>query len=144
VLEAAGLAQVVATRNVHGIVAKYYTRTARIFTFRTPPDMQDEQDVNVDILGDAHEELLESLAAYPGEDWICEQAFPHVRLSEERAQYYEERIRNLVEEILSEPTLQDGVVYGFGLAMFRSPPYMQDAQDGEKSARSAETKPDEE
>lgn len=144
VLESAGLAQIVATRIVHGIVAKYYTRTARIFTFKTPPDMQGEQDLNVDILGDAHEELLESLAAYPDEGWQCNQSFPHVRLSEERAQYYEKRIGNLVEEILSEPTLQDGVVYGFGLAMFRSPPYMQDAQDGEKSARGAETKPDEE
>src|SRR5689334_17362152 len=33
VLEAAGLAQVVARRLVRGIVAKYYSRTARIFVF---------------------------------------------------------------------------------------------------------------
>src|SRR5436305_14899288 len=39
VLEAAGLAQVVARRTVHGIVAKYYTRTARTFIFDFPPEI---------------------------------------------------------------------------------------------------------
>src|SRR5438034_10415896 len=38
ILEAAGLAQVVARRITRGIVANYYTRTARIFTYDPPSD----------------------------------------------------------------------------------------------------------
>src|ERR671923_157297 len=39
VLEEAGLAQVVARRLVRGIVANYYTRTARIFVYELPPQV---------------------------------------------------------------------------------------------------------
>src|SRR5215470_2990458 len=39
VLESAGLAQVVARRLVRGIVAKYYTRTARIFLYDFPAEV---------------------------------------------------------------------------------------------------------
>src|SRR6266581_275959 len=39
VLEAAGLAQVIARRIMRGIVANYYTRTARIFTYELPPEV---------------------------------------------------------------------------------------------------------
>src|SRR5436853_3272120 len=39
VLEAAGLAQIVARRITRGIVANYYTRTARIFVFQLPPEL---------------------------------------------------------------------------------------------------------
>src|SRR5260370_42438041 len=39
VLEAAGLAKVIARRLVRGIVANYYTRTARIFTYDFPDEM---------------------------------------------------------------------------------------------------------
>src|SRR5262249_32492649 len=39
ILEAAGLAQVVARRLTRGIVANYYTRTARIFKFDLPPEI---------------------------------------------------------------------------------------------------------
>src|SRR5690348_15294496 len=38
VLETAGLAQVVARRLIRGIVAKYYTRTARLLQFDFPPE----------------------------------------------------------------------------------------------------------
>jgi len=43
VLEEAGLAKVVARRIVRGIVAKYYTRTARIFTFDFPSEDRGKQ-----------------------------------------------------------------------------------------------------
>lgn len=36
VLEEAGLVQVIARRLIHGIVAKYYARTARVFIFDLP------------------------------------------------------------------------------------------------------------
>src|SRR6266852_9431044 len=39
VLEEAGLAQIVARRLVRGIVANYYTRTARIFNYDLPEDV---------------------------------------------------------------------------------------------------------
>src|SRR5215469_16750833 len=39
VLEAAGLAKVIARRLVRGIVANYYTRTARIFTYDFPDEI---------------------------------------------------------------------------------------------------------
>src|SRR5947207_9096686 len=55
VLEAAGLAQVVARRLTRGIVANYYTRTARIFTYDLPPDVIG--DVALDIITRARDEL---------------------------------------------------------------------------------------
>src|SRR5215510_4706578 len=42
ILEAAGLAQIVARRHIRGIVAKYYTRTARNFLFEAPPEIAGE------------------------------------------------------------------------------------------------------
>lgn len=47
VLEDAGLAQIVARRVVRGIVAKYYTRTARIFDFDLPVDIIGQTSVEM-------------------------------------------------------------------------------------------------
>src|SRR5215467_4196682 len=47
VLEEAGLAQIVARRLVRGIVAKYYTRTARVFDFKFPEEMAVEAPESV-------------------------------------------------------------------------------------------------
>lgn len=145
VLEAAGLAQVVATRLVHGIVAKYYTRTARIFMFKEPAEMQGGVEPKVDILGDAHDELLESLAAYPEPlaEYTFGESFPHVRLSDERARYYRDRLDKLVEEIVSEPQHLGGTVYGIALAMFKSPPYLQDVPASRMSGKLPSWEPDE-
>src|SRR5438874_4598400 len=51
VLEEAGLAKVVARRLVRGIVAKYYTRTARIFAFDLPYEV--DASISLDILTQA-------------------------------------------------------------------------------------------
>src|SRR5689334_8143265 len=50
VLEAAGLAQVVARRIIRGIIANYYTRTARIFDFEFPPEVRGERSTTLDFI----------------------------------------------------------------------------------------------
>src|SRR5690242_18190099 len=63
VLESAGLAQIVARRLVHGIVAKYYTRTARLFQFDFPPEVTPGHEQALKFLTDAREQLADSFAA---------------------------------------------------------------------------------
>ncbi len=125
VLEKAGLAQVVATRVVRGIIAKYYTRTARIFAFKFPREVTGEALMSIDILEHADHELHETVAAY-GEGGDCAGGFPHVRISEERAQVYQERLEALLEDLLHEPVDPHGRVYGIVFEMFLAPPYLQD------------------
>src|SRR5512138_2640963 len=59
VLEEAGLVHVSARRLVRGIVANYYTRTARIFMFQLPEELSGIGSVNVDLVSRALEELKE-------------------------------------------------------------------------------------
>jgi DNA-binding transcriptional ArsR family regulator len=124
VLEEAGLAQVVARRVTRGIIANYYTRTARIFTFELPPDVVGQIPVALEIIDTARDELVESLQGR-ADDPYCNQSFPHVRLSPERAKVYYERLQALVDDILREPYDPDGEVYGILTAMFKSPAYLQ-------------------
>ena len=62
VLEAAGLAQIVARRLVHGIVAKYYTRTARIFVYDFPLEVSDDVTIALDMHTKVRDELVETLS----------------------------------------------------------------------------------
>lgn len=126
VLERAGLAQVVATRIIRGIIAKYYTRTARIFQFEFPREVTGEAVMTMDILQHAHDELVEATLAFGDEAASCESAFPHVRISEERAAVYRERLEDLLNDLLAEPVDQHGHVYGIVFQMFLAPPYLQD------------------
>jgi DNA-binding transcriptional ArsR family regulator len=128
VLEAAGLAQIVARRLIRGIVANYYTRTARIFTFDLPSDVVGDAAVALNIVTTARDELAEAMASGV-DDPYSNQSFPHVRLSPERAMLYYERLNALVDDLLQEQPDPDGAVYGFLVAMFKSPPYMQGAGD---------------
>src|SRR5262245_15794970 len=57
VLEEAGLAQVVARRLIRGIVANYYTRTARIFTYDLPSEVVGGAAVALNIVTVARDEL---------------------------------------------------------------------------------------
>src|SRR5919201_3521821 len=50
VLEDAGLAQVVARRMTRGIVANYYTRTARIFVYDLPSEVTGDVSVGLEIV----------------------------------------------------------------------------------------------
>lgn len=124
VLESAGLAQVVARRLVRGIVANYYTRTARIFKYDLPREIIGNTSINLDIMSKAYEEQAESEANEEEDVYHCA-SFPHVRLSPQRAAYYSKRIQALVDDLLHEQPDPEGNVYGVIVSMFRSPAYMQ-------------------
>lgn len=124
VLEAAGLAKIVARRLVRGIVANYYTRTARIFKYDLPREVTGETSINLEIMTKALNELAEA-EEYMEEDACQTEGFPHNRLSLERAQFYSERLQALVDDILSETPDPNGKVYGIFVAMFMAPAYMQ-------------------
>ena len=124
VLEAAGLAKVVARRLVRGIVANYYTRTARIFNYNLPHEVAGSASLGLEIMTKARDELAEALATIEG-DPLQTDGFPHIRLSPERAQVYSERLQALIEDVLHETPDPDGEVYGILVAMFKAPAYMQ-------------------
>lgn len=124
VLEAAGLAQVVARRVTNGIIAKYYTRTARIFQFDLPPELVDKGAVPMDIMTRARGELADALADARGADMMVI-GFPHARLSDARARLYAARVEQLEEDLLNEPADPNGQMYGLCVAWFMSPAYMQ-------------------
>jgi DNA-binding transcriptional ArsR family regulator len=124
VLEEAGLAQVVARRLVRGIVANYYTRTARIFLFEFPSEVKTSGSEALHIISKAREEWAEAMAA-GSDDPQSHDGFPHARLSPERVRYFKEKLDALVDEMVNEPFDPDGEVFGILVAMFKSPPYMQ-------------------
>jgi DNA-binding transcriptional ArsR family regulator len=124
VLEAAGLAQIVARRLVHGIVAKYYTRTARLFLFDFPPEIAPGAEGQLDFLTDARDQLADTLVA-GGERTPCKTAFPHTRLSQQRAEEFGKRLADLVYEFATGPSDADGQVYALCTAFFLAPPYLQ-------------------
>ena len=123
VLEVTGLAKVVARRLTRGIVANYYTRTARIFDFSLSPEVAGES-FGLDIFTQVRNELAESMES-GGKDALLYDGFPRIRLSPERAKYYEERLQAIVDDILHEKPDPDGKVYGIFVAMFIAPPYLQ-------------------
>lgn len=125
VLEEAGLAQVTARRLVHGIVAKYYTRTARIFMFDLPEEVVGDAAIGLQMMTDARDEWAETLATVREEDIIRCTSFPHARLSPERAKIYKERLDGIIEDFLRETPDPDGQVYGLLISIFKSPAYMQ-------------------
>ena len=124
VLEAAGLAQLVARRLVRGIVANYYTRTARIFKYDLPREVTGDSSINLNIIAKAYEELAEAEANIKEDVNQCA-GFPHVRLSSERVKYFSERLQSLVDEVLSEAPDPNGKVYGILVSMFMAPDYIQ-------------------
>jgi DNA-binding transcriptional ArsR family regulator len=146
VLEAAGMAQIVAKRLVRGIVAKYYARTARIFTYQMSPDITGGVSTSVEIASSATDELAESIAeGSEDEEKGCGTVgFPHARLSVERAKFYAARLDALMEDLIHEPPAPNGDVYGVMIAMFRAPIYMQSeppaAQAGQVTDDTTETK----
>ena len=138
VLESAGLAQVVARRLVRGIVAKYYTRTARIFTYNFPDVVTGKIPALVRFLTDARDELAETLVdGVP--DVLVKTAFPHTRLTAERHAYFERRLMELVEEFIAEPPTDEGTVFSLSVALFQAPPYLQDGPVTEQTHADTES-----
>ena len=127
VLEAAGLAQVVARRLVRGIVAKYYTRTGRIFSFDYPNPEHPEESFAETSLAQAEDELRETLAATPGKEAVLASAYPRLRLSPERAERLRKRLNALTDELLEEGPDEEGQVYALIYALFVAPPFLQGA-----------------
>lgn len=127
VLEAAGLAQVVAKRIIRGIIAKYYARTARIFSYDISPDVTGGISPSIEIMATAANEFAETVAEADAESRCGGISFPHARLSPECAKVYAARLEAIVEDLLHEPQDPTGEVYGLFTAMFRSPSYMQSA-----------------
>jgi DNA-binding transcriptional ArsR family regulator len=150
VLEEAGLAKVVARRLVRGIVAKYYTRTARIFNFRLSKEIRGATSPSFDILSHVRDEYIEAEAARPEmteaeeKELPCNSGFPHARISPERAREFHDRLSALAEEFIQEPVDPHGQVYGFGYAFFLAPPYLQasDAGDGPEDEATATELPE--
>jgi DNA-binding transcriptional ArsR family regulator len=124
VLERAGLARVTARRVVRGIVAKYYTRTARIFTFDLPHDPGGSKTVSVDFLGQGRGELAEA-AADLGDRASLIGGLPHARLASARMEVYRERLLALIDDLVAEPPDPEGQVYGLCGVLYVAPAYMQ-------------------
>ena len=139
VLQDAGLARVVARRIQRGIVASYYTRTARLFDYDLPPELDGESPVSLDIITQARDELAESLSEKESGKYTRIVALPHVRLSQERVNVYAERVTALLDEFLDEPPDPDGEVFSLCLALFTAPRYMQasGAEEGQPGAQQA-------
>jgi DNA-binding transcriptional ArsR family regulator len=121
----AGLAQIVAKRLMRGIVAKYYTRTARIFSYHMSPDVTGVRAPSVEIVTEAANQFAETVAEGGATCRIQSVSFPHARLSAERVRAYQERFDALREELPREPHDPQGEVYGCLIALFRSPDSLQ-------------------
>jgi DNA-binding transcriptional ArsR family regulator len=120
VLEAAGLAQVVALRVTRGIIARYYTRTARIFMYDMPQELTEAGLLSLKFLTDARDELADAFLDYK-EDADIFSGFPHARISREKAEAFAAQLKDLIENFLQEPDDPEGEVYGISIALFKAP-----------------------
>jgi DNA-binding transcriptional ArsR family regulator len=134
VLEDAGLVQVVARRLLRGIVANYYTRTARLFVYDLPPEVAGQMtgaaqlDMALEIINTARNEMADALTNRSPEEWEADNAFqalPHVRLSPDKAEQYAQRLQALLDDLLAETPDPNGKVYGILLALYPAPAYVQ-------------------
>jgi DNA-binding transcriptional ArsR family regulator len=125
VLEEAGLVKVVARRITRGIIASYYTRSARIYDYDLPSEVRGLHSISLDLIARAQAELIDSIVSYTEDDAAPYDAFPHVRLSAEKAQQYRQRFTQLIDELIDEEPDPRGDVYGVLFGFFKSPPYMQ-------------------
>lgn len=123
VLEEAGLVKVVARRYTRGIIASYYTRTARLFDY-DPPQEVTGLATDLGIVSQAQAELMDAVVSYE-DDPVRLDGFPHVRLSLERALEWRRRLGAVVEELIEAPPDPKGEVYGVFLGIFKSPPALQ-------------------
>jgi DNA-binding transcriptional ArsR family regulator len=136
VLEQAGLAMVVARRVTRGIIAKYYTRTARLFKFDIPNEKRAGIHPALDIVNTARDELAQAIAEgqEQTDDWFCMTGFPRVRLSEAKIEKYAKRIEDIMDDLLKEKPDPNGIVVGFGFGFFTQPNYVQagNSTDGKR------------
>lgn len=123
VLEKAGLAQIVARRVTHGIIAKYYTRTAHMFVFNDDtPSMRIAHSVGIVQIG------ISDLREYENErssEAAARTAYPRVRLSAKKIAAYDKRIAKLIDDFSSETPNPAGTTWSLLIGFFESPRYAQ-------------------
>lgn len=127
VLEAAGLVKVVARRLTHGIIAKYYTRAARVFAFDFPSEVTGGTFISLDMITRTRDEMAELINVGEGEGGVRATSAPSAKMTLERVEYYEKRLSALVNDFLSEAPDPDGQVYTLFVTLFKAPPYIQQA-----------------
>ena len=118
VLEDHGLVRVVRTEKVRAIEAKYYGRTARTFDYSGA--------VTPDIVGVAIARAVEEINANDPEAGLAGMStVRYLRIPEDRAKEWQDRLIDLVGDFLEEP--RDGErVYGLMVALFPTErPYLQ-------------------
>lgn len=118
VLDQAGLVRVVRTKKVRAIEAKYYGRTARTFLLGSTKDTE-EIDYEP---GFMFREALEDIAAaYEQRDRLEGKpgtgTIRHVRIPDERAKEWVERLHALLDEFIKQPRGGD-TSYGFVLGLY--------------------------
>ncbi|HEX6946377.1 MAG TPA: winged helix-turn-helix domain-containing protein [Acidimicrobiia bacterium] len=111
VLEDAGLVRVVRTEKVRALEAKYYGRTARTFDLSGA--------VDAEFVGIAIARAVEEMSAGHGEDHEIPgmSTVRYVRIPEERAREWQERLLELAQEFIDEERGGDRV-YGLMVALF--------------------------
>lgn len=114
-MEKAELVQIVAHRKVRGIIANYYARTAKIFKFDLPKGLVEKGAVALDIINAARDEILDLQDQESGDKVYI--AFPHARLSADRAKHYEQRLKKIVTDFLNEPQNPADKIYGMTVAL---------------------------
>lgn len=118
VLEQAGLIRVVRTEKVRAIEAKYYGRTARTFLLGST---KDTEDVDYEPGFMFREALDDIAAAYEQRDRLKGKpgtgTIRHVRIPDERAEEWVERLHALLDEFIKQPRGGD-TSYGFVLGLY--------------------------
>jgi DNA-binding transcriptional ArsR family regulator len=125
VLESASLIQVVARRLIRGIVAKYYTRTAKLFIFDHLQDSDEiDHSVPLSMMTELQKELTTTITTNKRVN-ILASGFPHTQISHERAEEFADRLYGLLNEFAIESPDPQGLVFGLGAILFVAPDYLQ-------------------
>ena len=108
VLEDAGFVRVVRTRQVRAMTEKFYGRTAHTIMFHGPPDAGEKLFMLREALAEA---VIENDAILPAT------TLRHVRMSEDQAVQFWQRVLDLAVEFAKAPRSGDRV-YGFVGAVY--------------------------
>lgn len=123
VLEDAGLIRVVRTKMVRAIEAKYYGRTALTYL------IADTTDAGIDLAPDHFLQTAATEFSKVEEGPVGISTLRHVRIPDERAEEWQERLTELAQEFAAE-TRGGETTYGFLLAFYPTDrPHLPDPED---------------
>lgn len=114
VMEEAGLIAVVHTRRVRAIDEKYYGRTARTYVLGPSPGIE---PASATFLGQAATDLAAADRSPDLEGKPAITTLRHVRISDERASEWVERLIDLAQDFIEEPR-GGSTVYGLLVGLF--------------------------